>query len=81
MAVTETRHLEIVKNLGADEVIDYKKEDFTKTKGGYDFVLDAVGKSSFARCKSLLKTNGIYISTELGKGGSNVFGPLHPHFC
>jgi len=54
-------------------VIDYTKEDFTKMGDRFDFVFDAVGKSSFGQCKPILKSNGIYISTELGKGGQNPF--------
>ena len=66
-AVCGTQHVELVKSLGADVVIDYLKEDFTKRNQTFDFIFDAVGKSSFGRCKPLLKENGIYISTELGK--------------
>jgi NADPH:quinone reductase-like Zn-dependent oxidoreductase len=65
-AVCGTKYVELVKSLGADEVIDYTKEDFTKSGGEYDFVFDAVGKSSFGACKKLLKPGGIYCSTELG---------------
>ncbi|MCK7516882.1 MAG: zinc-binding dehydrogenase [Ignavibacteriales bacterium] len=68
--------LELVKSLGADEVIDYQKQDFTKTDKKFDFVFDAVGKSSFGQCKPLLKDKGIYISTELGKNGENIFYAL-----
>lgn len=64
--VCSTRNLEMVKSLGADRVIDYTKEDFTKDEQTYDIVFDAVGKSSFSRCKNLLKKDGIYFSTELG---------------
>ena len=72
-AVCATPHLELVKSLGAKTVIDYTKEDFTKMGDRFDFVFDAVGKSSFGKCKPILKSNGIYISTELGKGGQNPF--------
>ena len=65
-AVCNTKNLELVKSLGADEVIDYTKDDFTKNGQTYDVVLDAVGKSSFFRCKNLLKKGGIYLSTDLG---------------
>jgi len=65
-AVCNTKNVALVKSLGADEVIDYTKEDFTKNGQTYDVVFDAVGKSSFRRCKALLKSGGIYISTELG---------------
>ncbi|NWF88415.1 MAG: NAD(P)-dependent alcohol dehydrogenase [Ignavibacteriaceae bacterium] len=72
-AVCNTKNVELVKSLGADEVIDYQKQDFTKTNKKFDFVFDAVGKSSFGQCKPLLKDKGIYISTELGKNGENIF--------
>lgn len=72
-AVCATPHLELIKSLGAKTVIDYTKEDFTKIGEQFDFVFDAVGKSSFGKCKPILKSKGIYISTELGKGGQNPF--------
>ncbi|MBV5312810.1 MAG: NAD(P)-dependent alcohol dehydrogenase [Prolixibacteraceae bacterium] len=72
-AVCATKNLELVKSLGAQVVIDYTKVDFTKLDQSFDFVFDAVGKSSFGKCKSILKSKGIYISTELGKGGQNPF--------
>lgn len=73
VAVCETRHMELVRSLGADHVIDYTKDDFTAADRKFDFVFDAVGKSSFARCKKILKPKGIYISTELGRRSANVF--------
>jgi NADPH:quinone reductase-like Zn-dependent oxidoreductase len=51
----------MVESLGADSVIDYTKEDFTKSGQTYDVIFDAVGKSSFSHCKSSLKNNGVYI--------------------
>lgn len=71
-AVCGTNHVTMVKSLGADHVIDYQTQDFTKTEDKYDFIFDAVGKSSFKECKPLLTAKGIYISTELGKNGANV---------
>src|SRR5690606_2402092 len=61
----------LVKSLGADEVIDYTRQDFTKLNQKLDVVFDAVGKSSFGRCKPLLKNGGIYMSTELGYMSQN----------
>ena len=72
-AVCNTKNVELLKSLGADVVIDYQKQDFTKTDQTFDFIFDAVGKSSFGACKPLLNKNGIYISTELGKNGENIF--------
>jgi NADPH:quinone reductase-like Zn-dependent oxidoreductase len=54
-------------------VIDFQKEDFTKLETQFDFIFDAVGKSSFFKCKHLLKPKGIYISTELGYLSQNPF--------
>ena len=59
--VCGTPRLEFVKALGADKVIDYTKEDFTKNGETYDLIFDILGKSSFARCKSSLKPNGRYL--------------------
>lgn len=71
-AVCNTKNVSLVKSLGADTVIDYQTEDFTKTIDKFDFIFDAVGKSSFSQCKPLLTNKGIYISTELGKYGENI---------
>jgi NADPH:quinone reductase-like Zn-dependent oxidoreductase len=59
-AVCGGENSELVRSWGADKVIDYKTEDFTKDNEQYDFVIDAVGKSNFAKCKRLLKKKGIY---------------------
>lgn len=56
-------NIDLVKGLGADNVIDYTREDFTKGRGQYDIVFDAVAKSSFGVCKDALTSNGKYIST------------------
>jgi NADPH:quinone reductase-like Zn-dependent oxidoreductase len=62
-----------VKSLGADEVIDYTKDDFTKIDQTHKVVFDAVGKTSFIRCKSLIKKGGVYFSTDLGFLAQNLF--------
>ncbi len=72
-AVGNTKNVALIESLGADEVIDYTQQDFTKTNQVFDFIFDAVGKSSFGQCKSLLTEKGIYISTELGKNGENIW--------
>jgi NADPH:quinone reductase-like Zn-dependent oxidoreductase len=63
-AVCSSENTELVRSLGADKVIDYRTDDFTKDSEQYDFVFDAVGKSSFVKCKKLLKKNGIYTSSN-----------------
>lgn len=72
-AVSNTKNIELVKSLGANKVIDYTIEDFTKDPGKYDYVFDTVGKSTFGKCKSLLYPGGIYISSELGPWSQNLF--------
>jgi NADPH:quinone reductase-like Zn-dependent oxidoreductase len=63
--VCSTEKMDFVKSLGADRVIDYKKEDFTKIGETYDIIFDAAGKSSYGRCQHALKKNGVYLSTVL----------------
>lgn len=75
-AVCNTKNIALARELGAEKVIDYEKEDFTRDGGQYDVVIDAVGKSSFFRCRRLLKPGGIYFSTDLGFLAQNVFLPL-----
>lgn len=75
-AVCRSEHFETVKALGADKVIDYTREDFTQDSEQYDYVMDAVGKSTFFQCKPLLKKKGIYISSELGPNNQNTYLPL-----
>ncbi len=65
-------HLQLVKGLGADRVIDYTARDFTRDTQRYDVVLDAVGKSSFLRCRRLLKPRGVYLSSEFGPLSQNL---------
>jgi NADPH:quinone reductase-like Zn-dependent oxidoreductase len=72
-AVCSTENVGLVKSLGADKVIDYTKEDFAKDEEKYSFVFDAVGKTSFGKCKPLLERGGVYISSDLGYMAQNVF--------
>ncbi len=65
-AVCNTRTVELVRSLGADEVIDYEQSDFTKNGKTYDVILDAVGKHSFRRSRRSLKPGGTFITTDLG---------------
>ena len=75
-AVCNTKNIELIKSLGATKVIDYTKVDFTQDDEKYNFVFDSVGKSSFGKCKRLLKPGGVYISSELGWMIQNVFFSL-----
>jgi NADPH:quinone reductase-like Zn-dependent oxidoreductase len=92
-AVCDTDNVELARRLGADRVIDYTVEDFTTDQQTYDVVVDSVGKSSFGRCKRLLKPGGVYLSSELGPfsqnpilalatpllGGKKVMFPIPKH--
>jgi NADPH:quinone reductase-like Zn-dependent oxidoreductase len=65
-AVCNAKNLELVSSLGADEVIDYMQEDFTKNGETYDVIFDAVGKHSFRRCRRSLNPGGTFVETDLG---------------
>jgi NADPH:quinone reductase-like Zn-dependent oxidoreductase len=69
--VCSEANFELVKSLGADKVIDYTKEDFTKREERYDIIFDAVGKSSKSNCKKALTPNGTFVSVE-GHGIAKV---------
>lgn len=71
-AVCDTRNMELVRGLGADRVVDYTATDFAADEQRYDAVFDAVRKSSFGRCKRLLKPRGVYLSSELGPRPENI---------
>jgi NADPH:quinone reductase-like Zn-dependent oxidoreductase len=72
-AVCGPESLDLVRGLGADRVIDRTAEDFTRDDASYDVVIDAVGKSTFGRCRRLLKPRGCYVSSELGPRAQNPF--------
>jgi len=65
-AVCNTKEVELVRSLGARDVLDRLREDFTENGKTYDVIFDAVGKHSFRRCRSSLKPGGIYVSMDLG---------------
>lgn len=69
-AVCNTKNVVMVRSLGADRVIDYTSEDFTKNGETYDVIFDAVGKHSFERSKGSLKRGGSYLATD---GFKNLF--------
>lgn len=70
-ATCRTQDMELVRGLGARHVISYEDDDFTSASEQFDLVFDAVGKSTFASCKPLLRPHGIYVSTELGPRAQN----------
>jgi NADPH:quinone reductase-like Zn-dependent oxidoreductase len=72
-AVVATKHLELARSLGADHVIDYSTQDLAAVDETFDFVLDAVGKLSYSRCRRLLRPGGSFAATDLGPRGQNLF--------
>lgn len=76
VATANTKNMDLIKGLGVSRVIDYEKEDFTKLNEKFDVVFDSVGKSSFGKCKSILKEGGKYLSSELGPGNENLYLPF-----
>ena len=90
-AVCRTKNVELVRSLGADTVVDYTQEDFTKNGEAYDVIFDAVGKHSFSRCRGSLTQGGAYVATDglrnvfLGLwtsrfGNKKVLFPIPPHY-
>ncbi len=65
-AVVATPHLALVRSLGAERAVDYTAQDFTQIGATFDCVFDAVGKTTFFRCRRLLKPNGVFAATDLG---------------
>jgi NADPH:quinone reductase-like Zn-dependent oxidoreductase len=74
-AVTSTKNLELVRSLGANSVIDYTREDFTKNGQTYNVIFDAVGKHSFRRCRGSMEPGGVYLPTD---GAANLMWALMP---
>jgi len=90
-AVCNTKNVELVRSLGADRVIDYTQEDFTKNGETYDVIFDAVGKHSFRRSKGSLKPGGVYVATDGFRnlflalwtsrvGNKRALFPIPPHY-
>jgi NADPH:quinone reductase-like Zn-dependent oxidoreductase len=90
-AVCNTKNVDLVRSLGAGKVIDYTQEDFTRNGETYDVIFDAVGKSSFSRCKGSLKRGGSYVATDGFRnlflawwtsriGNKRVLFPIPPHY-
>ena len=90
-AVCNTNNVNLVRSLGADNVIDYTQEDFTKSGETYDVIFDAVGKHSFSRCRGSLKRGGAYVATDGFQnlilslwtsriGDKRVLFPIPPHY-
>ena len=71
-AVVATRHRNLAKSLGADRVIDYTAEKFTEIGETFDFVLDAVGKTTYFHCRKLLDPDGVFAATDLGPWCQNI---------
>ena len=71
-AVVGTRHLELAKSLGVHHIVDYTTQDFTKLGETFDLVFDAVGKTSYFRCRRLLKPGGAFAATDLGPRNQNL---------
>lgn len=72
-AVVAARHLDLVRSLGADNLVDYTAEDFTQIDETFDFVFDAVGKTTYFRCRRLLTPDGIFSASDLGPWWQNLF--------
>ena len=72
-SVIEPRHIELVKSLGADHIIDFTQTDFSQSRKMYDFVFDSVGKTSYSKCKKILEPGGTFSATDLGPFGQNIW--------
>jgi NADPH:quinone reductase-like Zn-dependent oxidoreductase len=77
--VCSTRNVEMVRSIGADQVVDYTQEDFTRSARRYDVVLDCVGNRSFSECRRVMNPRGIYVGAG-GTSDSWMIGPLFRAF-
>lgn len=68
-AVVATRHTQWLKAIGADHVVDYTAQDFSRLGPRFDFVFEAVGKAGYGKCRKLLKPGGRFMATDIGPGG------------
>ena len=66
--VCSSANVELVRTLGADNVVDYTQDEFTKNNQTYDIIFDAVGKTSFSKCKNNLEKNGVFLEAGIGFG-------------
>jgi len=73
--VCSTRNVDMVRSIGADHVIDYTREDFTRGPARYDLMLDNVGNHSPSRCRSVLSPSGVYLAS-FGQPDNRWLGPL-----
>jgi NADPH:quinone reductase-like Zn-dependent oxidoreductase len=71
-AVVATQHLDLVKSLGANRTVDYTAQDFTQIGETFDSVFDAVGKTTFFRCRRLLRSGGVFTATDVGPWCQNL---------
>lgn len=76
VVVSASTHKDCLMSLGAARLIDYATDDFTQEDTRYDFIFDAVGKSSYFQCRKILQKEGVYISSELGAYAQNLYLPL-----
>ncbi len=67
-AVVPTRHMQLARSLGADRVIDYTAQDFSRIPERFDVVFETVGKAAYGRCRRLLNPGGIFMATDIGPG-------------
>jgi NADPH:quinone reductase-like Zn-dependent oxidoreductase len=75
-AVCSTRNVAMIRSIGADEVIDYTREDFTKSDQRYDLILDIASTRSLTACRHILKPDGTLVVVGAAKGNGRFIGPM-----